>query len=154
MSKKFYTCGKSWEYEQKLEIYSSIDELKQDNSCWPERGIYEIELATQTCVVKPNMFFDIEVDVTDNRILDEKAICGEDTSEVAKGFIEKFIQPINQKKTEDWLGTNGEKEYKWSGTCDACGYQKSNLTIVHSATLGGVTVCKECRMGKNEVGQR
>ncbi|MBC8410913.1 MAG: hypothetical protein H8E12_19685 [Rhodobacteraceae bacterium] len=85
--------------------------------------------------------------MSDNRILDERTICGEETSEVAKGFIEKFIQPTKQKETTDWFDSNGDKEFKWTGTCDACGYQKSNLTIVYSATLGSVTICKRCRTG-------
>jgi hypothetical protein len=86
-------------------------------------------------------------ELTDERSTDEREVCGPTTSEVAKGFVEKFTQAFKKKKEVDWTDSSGKKEFKWSGTCDACGNHKSNLTVVHSATLSGVTICRECRAG-------
>lgn len=147
MNKKFYTCTTSWENDPKFKVYESIQDLKKNEYCWSECGIYEVSLSVTRCIVEPNTLFEIESSDSDNRSLIEQDICGVETSEVAKGFVEKFIQPFKKKKKADWSDENGKKEFKWSGTCDACSEHKSNLTVIHSATLGGVTICRECRMG-------
>jgi hypothetical protein len=147
MNKKFYTCTTAWDHDPKFKIYDSINELKYGEPCWAECGIYEVILTASRCIVEPSTFFDVELTNLDNRDIDEQDICGEETSEIAKDFVEKFIQPFKKKKKVDWADSSGNKEFKWSGTCDACSDHKSNLTVIHSATLGGVTICRECRMG-------
>ena len=147
MNKKFYTCAVSWENDPKFEIYDSIDKLKQSELYWASDGIYEIILTESRCIAESSELFDIISSDSDNRSLAEQDSCGEETSEVAKGFVEKFIQPFKKKKEADWTDSNGNKEFKWLGTCDACEERKSNLTVVYSAALGGITICRECRMG-------
>lgn len=154
MNKKFYTCTTSWSQDLKFKIYSSISELKQNESCWAECGIYELTITASRCVVDPCTLFDIEPTDLDIKATNRQEICDEETTEAPNGFVGNIIQHFKKKKETDWTDLNGDKEFKWTGTCDACGCRKSNLTVIHSATLSGVTICQECRAktnrGKNE----
>lgn len=63
MSKKFYMCQTDWDFEigeapdleGKMPLYSSVEELKEQRTCWDECGIVEVEI-TKTKVVLPANF--------------------------------------------------------------------------------------------------
>lgn len=47
--KKAYVCGVDWQHEigevNDVKLYSSIEVLKEERTCWKECGIVELELS-------------------------------------------------------------------------------------------------------------
>lgn len=39
---KLYCCGIGYQHDPDFKVYTSIDDLKRDRSCWKECGIVEI----------------------------------------------------------------------------------------------------------------
>jgi len=148
MNKTFYTCATNWVHNPDFKVYKTLEDLKRNEPCWDECGIYELSLAEFRCVVEPNLFGDL--DCTDLNIENPEMepICGDETEEVAKGFLEKVVQTFKSTPPKlDWVDHDGKKQFDWEGKCDACGKKKNNLTVIHSSTLSGVTICRDCKMG-------
>ena len=142
-NKKLYICGSEFGQANYKKTYTSVEKLKLDNLSWNELGIYEIKVLKTNCIEEPSLF---NVDIDDQVNIEEDS-----ESEITQNSVNTFFGKISQvfKRTQeaDWTDVNGNKEFKWSGKCDACREQKTNLTVIHSAALSGVTICRECRMG-------
>lgn len=143
-NKKLYICGSELSSENYKKMYTSVKKLKLDNLSWNEFGIYEIKVLKTSCIEEPTLFKDI---IIDDQTGIEEVIDNEIEQNAVNTFFGKISQAFKRKKIIDWTDITGNKEFKWSGKCDACREQKTNLTVVYSATLSGVTVCRECRMG-------
>jgi hypothetical protein len=142
-NKKLYICGSEFGQANYKKTYTSVEKLKLDNLSWNELGIYEIKVLKTNCIEEPSLF---NVDIDDQVNIEEDSE-SEITQNVVNTFFGKISQAFKRKQSIDWADTSGNKEFKWRGKCDACREQKSNLTVVHSAALSGVTICRECRMG-------
>jgi hypothetical protein len=143
-NKKLYICGSEFGRANYKKTYTSVEKLKLDNLSWNEFGIYEIKVLKTSCIEEPTLFKDI---IIDDQAGIEEVIDSEIEQNVVNSFFGKISQVFKRKQSIDWADISGNKEFKWSGKCDACREQKTNLTVVYSATLSGVTICRECRMG-------
>ena len=148
-NKKLYICGTESNNKLYEKMYTSIKSLKIDNLSWSEFGIYEIKITNTSCIEEPSLFkvTDIEEEVN----IDENKIRETQYSATVNSLYGKTSQSFKKKQEIDWLDTNGNKDYRWSGKCDACREQKTNLTVIHSATLSGVTICRECKIGEARI---
>tara|TARA_B110000211_G_C14005341_1_gene520521 strand:- start:811 stop:1257 length:447 start_codon:yes stop_codon:yes gene_type:complete len=142
-NKKLYICGSEFGQANYKKTYTSVEKLKLDNLSWNELGIYEIKVLKTNCIEEPSLF---NVDIDDQVNIEEDSE-SEITQNSVNTFFGKISQVFKRTKETDWTDVNGNKEFKWSGKCDACREQKTNLTVIHSAALSGVTICRECRMG-------
>lgn len=142
-NKKLYICGSEFGQANYKKTYTSVEKLKLDNLSWNELGIYEIKVLKTNCIEEPSLF---NVDLDDQVNIEEDSE-SEITQNSVNTFFGKISQVFKRTKETDWTDVNGNKEFKWSGKCDACREQKTNLTVIHSAALSGVTICRECRMG-------
>jgi len=144
-NKKLYICGTTICNKQYKKMYASIETLKLDNLLWHELGIYEFNFFKINCIEEPALF---NGDIPEGQTDIEEIVQSETTAySTVNTFFGKISQAFKRKQRTDWSDISGNKEFKWKGKCDACGEHKSNLTVVHSATLSGVTVCRECRLG-------
>jgi hypothetical protein len=143
-NKKLYICGSEFGQANYKKTYTSVEKLKLDNLSWNELGIYEIKVLKTNCVEEPSLF---NIDIDDQTNVEEVVDDEMSSQNVVNTFFGKISQAFKRKQSIDWADISGNKEFKWSGKCDACREQKTNLTVVYSATLSGVTVCRECRMG-------
>ena len=141
--KKLYICGDSCNKKHR-KVYDSIEQLKLENLLWEELGIYELKISD--CISEPSFFNEdnfnmkkIEKQKQDNTI--------KNNSNAVKLLFEKASQLFKKKHEPDWVDVDGIKQFKWSGKCDGCNKLKDNLTVLYSATLSGVTICRECREG-------
>jgi hypothetical protein len=159
-NKKLYICGSGNSNEPCRKIYTSVKKLKSENSLWDELGIYEVKLSKINCVVEPDLFKSDDLNIHDHETSSPSEIDLNESNnlEAAKSFLAKVTQTFKKKTKLDWSDKDGNKEFKWHGTCDACGDKKTNLTVVHSATLSGIAICRECRTGvkieQNEISKR
>jgi len=128
-NKKLYICGPENNNEPCKKIYTSLKKLKLENLLWDELGIYEIKISKINCIVEPDLFKDDDLN----------------SLETTRSFLAKTTHSLKNKANIGRAGFDDNKEFKWHGTCDVCGCKKTNLTVVYSATLSGITVCRECR---------
>jgi hypothetical protein len=145
-NKKLYICGVGNNNKSYEKMYTSIKELKLDNLSWTEFGIYEIKISKTRCIEEPLLFESADEEEQIN--IEKSEISETQHSETFSTLFGKISHVFKKKQEIDWADTKGNKEYKWRGKCDACREQKSNLTVIHSATLSGVTICRECKIGE------
>lgn len=63
-TKTLYACGVDWDHEigeapgleGKMPLYSSVEELKKNLSCWKDCGIVEVEINLKKWVENPVPF--------------------------------------------------------------------------------------------------
>jgi hypothetical protein len=63
-TKIFYACGVDWQHELgeasdlegRMPLYSSIEELKENQKCWKECGIVKIKLTIDSWVEEQQLF--------------------------------------------------------------------------------------------------
>jgi hypothetical protein len=146
-NKKLYICGSDFGSAKYKKTYTSVKELKLDNLSWNELGIYEIKVLKTMCVEESSLFKDIIIEDQEDQDDVDKDMKSKSEQNVVNTFFGKISKVFKRKQSIDWADNSGNKEFKWRGKCDACREQKTNLTVVYSATLSGVTVCRECRMG-------
>lgn len=61
-SKIMYACQTDWRYEMgeapdlegSMPLYSSVEELKKQRTCWDECGIVEVEITLKKVVLEEN----------------------------------------------------------------------------------------------------
>lgn len=61
VSKKSYVCGVDWQHEigegpNDIKLYSSLEVLKKERTCWKECGIVELEISVKKWVEPQNLF--------------------------------------------------------------------------------------------------
>lgn len=64
MSKTVYACGVDWQHEigeapdieGNMPLYSTIEELKKDRTCWKSCGIVELTLTLNKWIEPQNFF--------------------------------------------------------------------------------------------------
>lgn len=64
MSKIAYACGVDWQHEigeapdleGKMPLYSSIEELKKEKTCWKACGIVKLKVELEEWVEEQNLF--------------------------------------------------------------------------------------------------
>ena len=144
--KKLYICGND-SSKKPRKVYESIGQLKLENLLWEELGIYEVKISD--CISEPLFFSQDNISVQKiEKIKSSNSI--KNNSNTVKVFFEKAARVFKKKHEVDWADIEGKKQFKWHGKCDGCSKMKENLTVLYSAALSGVTICRECREGKGE----
>jgi hypothetical protein len=61
ISKKSYVCGVDWQHEigegpNDIKLYSSLEILKKERTCWKECGIVELDIRVKKWVEPQDLF--------------------------------------------------------------------------------------------------
>lgn len=64
VSKKSYVCGVDWQHEigegpNDVKLYSSLEVLKKERTCWKECGIVELDIRVKRWVEPQDLFRNI-----------------------------------------------------------------------------------------------
>ncbi len=64
-TKKVYVCGVDWQHElgevsDYTKVYSTVEDLKRQRSCWEECGIVELEVKMTKWMEPQNLFKNIK----------------------------------------------------------------------------------------------